>query len=261
MLDDPCLVLSFHIRARPHERPPSTQTFYSQDKQSRLVSFEHRLRMCELAFLDQDYYDSGDGIEEEEEEDGRSTRRRLRPPIVVVSTAERDSWHRAVALQDSSRNPAAIPEAVGTAALMEYLDETHPNDDFSFCLGEDSYRDLVAGKWREGERVLSRFRNRLYVVPRSGGKDPTQDGDGRNDNNDDDDGQSLLQLHGARWLSVPGGTRDVVSSSRVRAVATTAEQGDENAEATLLDLVSPAVLDYMREHRLYGFLPGGSVTK
>jgi nicotinic acid mononucleotide adenylyltransferase len=129
-------------------------------------------------------------------------------------------------------DPAQI--VVGTASLFQYLQGEHPDIEFHFCLGEDSFWDVVQGKWKESERVLDAFRNRLWVVRRAA-------------SNEDSTNAGSVEAAGvgARILHVPDMTS--VSSSRVRACRDIEE---------LKNLVTTSVLTYMEEHRLYSFATG-----
>jgi nicotinic acid mononucleotide adenylyltransferase len=128
---------------------------------------------------------------------------------------------------------------VGTASLLRYLQGEHPGVEFHFCLGEDSFWDLVKGKWKESGRVLSAFRNKLWVVPRTV-------------SNDERTGAQSDSLEaagvGARILHVPGVTS--VSSSRVRACRSVEE---------LKGLVTNPVLQYMAANGLYSLATGGAL--
>jgi nicotinic acid mononucleotide adenylyltransferase len=157
---------------------------------------------------------------------------------------------------DSDVDPSRV--AVGTASLIDHLRGAHPDLDFHFCLGEDSFLDLVGGKWKESDRVLESLRNRLWVVQRStssiaiGDDGPGSDGDGGiKGRSSSSDGSLSLALRravesaGARLLPVPGAT--AVSSSRVRACP------DLDDDTRARNLVPSQVLQYMRAHRLYSF--------
>jgi nicotinic acid mononucleotide adenylyltransferase len=137
---------------------------------------------------------------------------------------------------------------VGTASLLDYLQTTEPEVDFSFCVGADAFGDLVEGRWKESARVLSMLEGgrRLLVLYRQlGGRDDDAAVDD-DDKNRDEDSLVLLkhriQKTGARLMQIP--QLNGVSSSRVRACHT---------EQELSTLVVPAVFDYMKEHKLFMF--------
>lgn len=153
-----------------------------EEKRS-MPSFEHRLRMAELNF---------DGLEGVEE--GK----------VRVLPTERDVYQE---------QPG---ERVGTIDVVRALTATHPDRRFALLLGEDTYEDLSAGKWKESEALLSMVK--VVVVPRVGveaGVDRT-------------DGPALTD----------------VSSTAVR----------NSADLSFLKRVlRKAVMEYIRTHRLYAF--------
>lgn len=165
-------------------------------KQGRLVSFSHRLHMCELSF-----------------EDLQGVR---------VSDAEYESWKKALPAEAS---------AVGTAALIDYLETIYTNVDFVLCLGTDAFLDLVAGKWRESERILQNEAVYLWVVAR---------------------GPPTLS-----FPTMPPRSRilnDIplidISSSQVRQCRDISE---------LASMVHPKVLEYIQERRLYMFADDGVI--
>ena len=121
---------------------PVYSHMFSQ-KNAGLVSFEHRLKMCELAFSDVG---------------SSSCRIRI---LAVEKIAQR-------AATDISGKPR-----IGTAAILRFLrfiygpdflprDEDHyedfdpnPNLDFSLLVGMDTWSDLQRGKWADSEYILS----------------------------------------------------------------------------------------------------------
>lgn len=122
----------------------------------------------------------------------------------------------------SSTDKARTQAPVGTATVLEYLHRTEPSTDFHFCLGADAYADLMAGRWRQSQRVWELLEDRLWVVGRPGVKVDAKDG-------------------GAHGVEVELAD---VSSSQARACQSVQE---------LDGLVVRAVRDYIVEHRLYGF--------
>jgi hypothetical protein len=231
--------------------------------------------MCELAFQDAAGRSSAarcpsaDG-HGETNASGRPNSNPHPPPRVVVSDAEYRSWEAAVEQARAKTNldrcqyviyalkraiscrhlssltlkrllvlghridPAQI--AVGTASLVHYLQGQHPDVEFHFCLGEDSFWDVVSGKWKESERVLDAFRNQLWVVRRIASNDERTTAV-----------PGLVEAAGvgARILRVPNMTS--VSSSRVRACRNVEE---------LKTLVAAPVLRYMEANGLYSFATG-----
>ena len=117
---------------------------------------------------------------------------------------------------------------VGTASLLSYLAVAYPETAFYFCLGADAYTDLMAGKWKESDRVLQILEGRLVVFHREGDGVTTT--------------ASSPQGANVSWCKV--NHLGNVSSSQVR------ECRDLE---TLKTLVMPEVLQYMRENQLYSF--------
>jgi nicotinic acid mononucleotide adenylyltransferase len=146
-----------------------------QEKRQRLVPFEHRLQMCRLAFEPLNDDDALDGMSDPPPPSSLSststTSKTKAKTRIVVSDAERSSWEYAVAARQPQprRDNDEDDMAVGTASLLRYLYHAHPTTQFSFCLGADSYQDLLQGKWREGATVLELLDNdRLVVFARGG---------------------------------------------------------------------------------------------
>lgn len=108
-------------------------------KRDDLVSFDHRMKMCELAFSSL--------------------------PKAQVSNAEKLCFEqRAKGLSGEELQFLKL----GTAELLETLMEEEPDVDFSFCLGADTFMDLTAWKWRRSRDVLKLLDGRLVVLYRKG---------------------------------------------------------------------------------------------
>lgn len=109
-------------------------------KRNQLETFEHRMKLCRLAF---------EGITK-----------------AVVSNAEERSFQR---MSKNVRSQRELEDLrVGTAELLEMLMEEEPNTDFSFCLGGDTFMDLATFKWRRSKDVLKLLGGRLVVLFRRG---------------------------------------------------------------------------------------------
>mmetsp|Transcript_10431 Transcript_10431/g.14748 ORF Transcript_10431/g.14748 Transcript_10431/m.14748 type:complete len:263 (+) Transcript_10431:41-829(+) len=115
---------------------PVYQHMFSE-KRDRLVSYDHRFKMCQLAFQ---------GI-----------------PKVVVSNAEQKCFERKV--KDLSIEQIKNLR-VGTADLLDMLLEEESTTDFTFCLGADTFMDLTKWKWRRSKDVLSMLEGRFLVISR-----------------------------------------------------------------------------------------------
>ncbi|MBI4306649.1 MAG: hypothetical protein HY678_10065 [Chloroflexi bacterium] len=112
-----------------------------------------------------------------------------------------------------------LAESLGSDSLIEMSDvvrdlaRLHPDAEFGLLLGADTYRDLMAGKWKESEALRGMVR--IIPVPRKG--------------MDED---------------FPGPELEVVSSTECRE---TTDLG------FLSRALQPEVLRYMQQHRLYAF--------
>ena len=209
------------------------------DKRNRLIAFEHRMELCRRAFSNLS-------------------------PQVVVATDEYESWKRAAAAAEAS--PGHSTEAVvvvGTAALLEYLQEQEPSTVFSFCLGADSFISLVQGKWKESERVLQLLQGRFIVVNRV--YDPsttTPDDDDKNIQQTKELETLVQSVPGARLLP-PNPELGSVSSSQIRALlqdpierqALLSKRLHNDKEETNPSndetMIASSVLEYIQEHGLY----------
>jgi nicotinate-nucleotide adenylyltransferase len=145
-----------------------------------MPSFEHRLEMARLAFTPIS-------------------------PKVKVMDVERDVAEELGADR--------VDRLIGTIDVVRHLVREHPDVDFGLLLGADTYRDLIAGKWKESDALKKLVR----IVPVSRkGIDETLDGP----------------------------ELDEISSTDCRST------GDVEALARVLPA---PVLEYIRAHRLYAF--------
>jgi nicotinic acid mononucleotide adenylyltransferase len=149
-----------------------------------------------------------------------------------------------------ANDPALFDRRVGTADLLDMLCREEPDTDFSFCLGADTFLDLMAGKWKRSHDVIRMLQGRLWIIPR-----PTETQDGNDGEIDESSAQRQLQAridelnrHGgiannaARLLTVPHLLP--ISSTSVR----------NCIDRTKLEtLVVPSVLTYIEENHLYAF--------
>lgn len=183
------------------------------NKRQLLASFEHRVAMCELAFL-------------ELSKDKR----------VVVSQAEKRSFERKSSGIEDQEELADLQ--VGTADLLEMLlEETvvEPTE-FYFCLGADTFMDLSAWKWKRSKDVLRLLQGRLVVVHRKGMVQGEKELLKRiKDMNETEGGQIMV-------MDVP--MLADVSSSKARSLT---------SKEMLQQLLPHKVADYIVSHNLYSF--------
>jgi nicotinate (nicotinamide) nucleotide adenylyltransferase len=57
-------------------------------------------------------------------------------------------------------------EAIGTIKLLKYLNIKNKNIDFTFCLGCDTFNDLLLGKWFDNDEIIKT--TNLLVINRKG---------------------------------------------------------------------------------------------
>lgn len=111
--------------------------------------------------------------------------------------------------------------------------EEEENTDFTFCLGGDTFLDLISLKWKRSQDVLQLLEGRLVVFDRKG---TTVDLKEHVHSSNENEGMNVV------LLEIP--TLTDVSSSSVRSCK------DENI---LEQQVSSGVLDYIKENRLFAF--------
>ncbi|MBI2374870.1 MAG: nicotinate-nicotinamide nucleotide adenylyltransferase [Deltaproteobacteria bacterium] len=121
------------------------------------------------------------------------------------------------AFEEAEKNGTPLEKVkVGTIDVIRHLEAENPGTRFVLALGGDTYRDLLAGKWKQGDLLLKSVP--VAVVPRAGvdgvDADPT-----------------------APKLSD-------ISSTKVRG---------SNDLSFLNGVLHPDVLAYMQAHELYAF--------
>jgi len=123
---------------------------------------------------------------------------------------------------------------IGTADLLDMLLEQERDTDFTFCLGSDTFIDLTDWKWKRSKDVLSLLQGRLMVIDR-----PNETTAGLQERIDQINERESANV---RLLRVP--TLSSVSSTMIRSCQ------DENK---LQSLLSSAVLDFIKEQKMYSF--------
>ncbi|RHY32333.1 hypothetical protein DYB32_002644 [Aphanomyces invadans] len=172
---------------------PVYQHIYSSKRH--LETFEHRVAMLELA---RQAIPHGDRVR--------------------VVQAEKDVWMHALAAAPAGTDPCSI--RIGTVDIVEHLKTQHPDVEFSWLLGADTYMDLLQGKWKGGLALLDMVP--LVVLPREGVKLDTS-------------------AHPSVTISsIP--SLDDSSSTKAR-----------QSRDAAASLVLPPVLAYMQAHKLYAF--------
>lgn len=185
------------------------------EKRNRLMPFHHRVNMCRLAFVS--------------------------IPKAKVSELERVCFERnAVGLTDEEIKALRV----GTADLLDMLQDMEPNSDFYFALGADTFMDLTSWKWRRSKDVLSLLQGRFVVFRRAHDNEETNEKDVEKDKLLDKRIELINLEHSGnvRLLQIP--TLTDVSSTRIRSCVD---------EGMLKEMLVAQVLDYMKEHKLYSF--------
>jgi nicotinic acid mononucleotide adenylyltransferase len=137
--------------------------------------------------------------------------------------------------------------SVGTAVLLEFLRNSYETYEFYFCLGGDSFIDLVQEKWQHTDRIL----NDLLL---SRGEDETQQPSRRllvlyRSVQHGEDHDLLIQQYakelGVRLIQI--GHLGNVSSTQVRKRTDIAQLQSSH------HMILPQVLEYIQAHGLYQF--------
>jgi nicotinic acid mononucleotide adenylyltransferase len=161
---------------------------------SNLAPFEHRAAMAKLAF------ESMPGLE------GR----------VRVADAEKRVIERAFA-EAARRGDATESVRVGTIDVVRTLMSEHPDTQFVLALGADTFADLTAGKWKEGDTLRQLLP--ILVLPREG-------------------------------VAGVAGTED--NAPKLTDVSSTKVRGSTDL-GFLQQALHPDVLAYIQTHKLYAF--------
>lgn len=202
---------------------------------SSMTSYEHRMHMCKIM------------------EDISCPRCRVR----VMPTEMEAAQHY--------EHTKGREYRVGTVDILDFILSHFPTLQLQLVLGTDTFRDLIAGKWKQSDRcdispihilpfriLKHAFFNfdlcfriltmvTLHVISRQGveasvsGTPPTQ---------------ARVFHHHVPWLTE-------VSSSQIRGLyAASVERGEQSA--LLEDLLDPPVLEYIKANNLYSATPGSS---
>lgn len=123
---------------------------------------------------------------------------------------------------------------VGTADLLDMLMEQELETDFTFCLGSDTFIDLTDWKWKRSKDILSLLGGRILVIDRPDGT--------AKEVKERIDEINKSQEANVRLLRVP--TLEAVSSTMIRSC---------RDEEMLNSLLVPAVLNYIKEQKMYSF--------
>lgn len=238
-----------------------------ETKRDQLAGYDHRVAMCRLAF--------------EPPPGGR-------PGVVVVrvSRAEEEAFARLVAKAAEAATGGDEDGLgnlrVGTADLLEMLieqeeaaaaaaaaaaiekdcgpaargdddkdDDDATNDEFSFCLGADTFMDLTAWKWKRSHDVLRLLEGRLVVVNRPCDDDGDDDDEHRRNNNR----RALVEERVAQINASPlgyGGKIILMDVPGLKNVSSSMARSVDHEDA-LRELIPDKVIDYIVRNKLYSF--------
>lgn len=178
---------------------------------SNMTLFEHRYKMCELCFLNNNDKES---------------------KVKVLNIEE---------LICKERNM----KAVGTYDLLKYLNEYYinMNINWTFVLGSDTYNSLMSGKWKKGNDILELLSSIIVCVR------PGYD--------------TLVSCTNKKinvsFQNVPALKN--ISSTCVRSIASTTSSsmlslllsllGKKSIDSIDSDAVHPAVIQYIKDNKLY----------
>lgn len=148
---------------------------------------------------------------------------------VKILSIERDVITAAV---DEAATQALGTESVriGTVDILRKLRQEFPDVEFTLLLGGDTFRDLIAGKWKSGDEILQMVR--ILVVKRVGVEEiPVP--------------EDLDKFEVARLPFLTD-----ISSTKVRAMT---------SEEELLAVIDPSVLGFIKKRKLYAI--GAAISR
>jgi nicotinic acid mononucleotide adenylyltransferase len=157
---------------------------------------------------------------------------------------------------------------VGTIDMLDYIREQCPGLDLHLVLGTDTYKDLIARKWKQSERILNTAT--VHAISRLGVETTGIEVVSEICLISIDTVKVKVVHHKVPWLAE-------VSSSLVRSISNSVgidlsdlvdKQADKDCTAGLLpqkvpllkDLIDPRVHSYITEHKLYASVPPLELT-
>ena len=164
-----------------------------------LAPFEDRMAMCKLAF----------------QQFGK-VKSHLTPRSLSITGI--DNVH--VKTTEKTLVQQAPPDSrVDTYSVVCHFQASFPDTAFSLLLGGDTYRDLLAGKWTNGDKLQQIIS--LVVLQREG-------------------------------VSVVQNRTTMIEIPELKDVSSTLARSTTDV-AVLSELLEPQVIEYIREHQLYAF--------
>ncbi|KAL3776116.1 hypothetical protein ACHAWO_008717 [Cyclotella atomus] len=156
---------------------------------------------------------------------------------VIISEAERECFEMAAEGVDNSEK-ASI--RVGTADLLSMLTTNEPNADFTLALGADTFIDLASGKWRRTDEIFQLIGHRIIVFGRKSEEAKEKEELIR---------QSIAKRQ--RWNETKSSIQFVAIPSLTDVSSSTVRSTTD--EAILRNLITPPILEYMKQNKLYAF--------
>jgi nicotinic acid mononucleotide adenylyltransferase len=225
-----------------------------------LAPYEHRERMCDLAFTDGADRASPLGSPEKKGRSGTSRKKKSRASRARGVVRVLDVERRVVTSAQARARRRGLPlesVTVGSHDVLMAVKARRGNEraHFAWCLGGDAYRDLRLGKWRESDAFQRACAQ--VVVPREGGLEGLEQvGIGPN--------ARVLQIEEVSESISSTVIRTMLAErAAFRAAPGNANRawdgGDFDAEL-LRDALAPGVRAYIEKHGLYGTAPGMAQT-
>lgn len=129
---------------------------------------------------------------------------------------------------------------IGSIDLIKFLLEKHPNTSFTMLLGADTYADLRAGKWKNGEELQQLVK--LLVMDRKGVDTPWRQSAASSDGEEATSAAASEEELRVRFITIP--SLSDLSSTQVRATKDV---------DTLKSYVGVDVAEYIVQNKLYEF--------
>eukprot|EP01041_Mallomonas_annulata_P003542 gene3542-7047_t len=145
----------------------------------------------------------------------------------------------------------------GTIDILLYLKALYKDVQFTLILGTDTYNDLIARKWKRSEEIMSMVG--VLVVARPGCVRGEHHHHHHHTPNTleatSTQTQTHTHTHSVIYVEIP----DIPDISSTTVSSRDPYQG--GSETFFAQALHPAVWDYIRTHRLYGYSPEATVRR
>lgn len=152
---------------------------HASTAKSNLLEYEKRVEMCKLNFLD---------LNKKKNKNNQNNQNNHKC-VIKISEYEKDIKTKLLNIIKNKKNNnkknnnketlgtiniqqtknALMNEFIGTVDVLVELKKEHPDTEFSFILGHDTYFDLLNGEWKKGPEIFDNVKH-LYVITRLGTK-------------------------------------------------------------------------------------------